>query len=279
MDKLRALQYLLAAAAERSFSGAARMLEVSVPAVAKMITALEKDLGVLLFERTTRGLTLTAGGASYLEACAPALAQLEDADEQARAQTVQLKGTLVIGVQHVIARGCLTAALPRFHARHPDIDLDVRAFQQVTEAEVRGVDVMVVLGWPKVADLVCRRIGAGRYMVVASPAYWAAYGIPERPKDLEKHTCLTIRGVDGTVMSVIPMYQGADLEDRAQLVAGTLAARRLRHVALDCFAARDSHKVAIAPEGTEASELLVALRKEHDFWGPIIKASGFTPEA
>ena len=212
MDKLRALQYLLAAAAERSFSGAARMLEVSVPAVAKMITALEKDLGVLLFERTTRGLTLTAGGASYLEACAPALAQLEDADEQARAQTVQLKGTLVIGVQHVIARGCLTAALPRFHARHPDIDLDVRAFQQVTEAEVRGVDVMLVLGWPKVADLVCRRIGAGRYMVVASPAYWAAYGIPERPKDLEKHTCLTIRGVDGTVMDMWSFAKNAEQE-------------------------------------------------------------------
>ena len=212
MDKLRALHYLAAAAAEKSFSGAARVLDVSVPAVAKMINALEKQLGVQLIERSARGLTLTAGGASYLEACAPALAQLADADEQARALAVRLKGTLVVGVQHVIARGCLTAALPRFHARHPDIELDVRDFQQVTEAQVSGVDVMLVLGWPKAQDLVCRRIAAGRFIVVASPAYWAAHGIPQRPKDLEQHVCLTIRGVAGAVMDVWSFARGEEQE-------------------------------------------------------------------
>src|SRR5256886_14554367 len=84
MDKLRALHYLRSAAAERSFSGAARVLEVSVPAVAKMITALEKYLGIKIFDRTTQGLTLTAGGANYLEACGPALAQLNDRSEERR---------------------------------------------------------------------------------------------------------------------------------------------------------------------------------------------------
>ena len=212
MDKLRALHYLAAAASEKSFSGAARALDVSAPAVAKMINALEKQLGVQLFERTARGLTLTAGGASYLEACAPALAQLTDADEQARALAVRLKGTLVVGVQHVIARGCLTAALPRFHACHPDIELDVRDFQQVTEAQMSGVDVMLVLGWPKVPDLVCRRIAAGRFIVVASPAYWAAHSIPQRPKDLERHECLTIRGVAGTVMDEWSFSRGEEKE-------------------------------------------------------------------
>jgi DNA-binding transcriptional LysR family regulator len=68
MDKLRALQYLVAAAEASSFSGAARELGVSVAAVAKLVTALEKDLGLRLFERHTQGLALTAGGASYLEA-------------------------------------------------------------------------------------------------------------------------------------------------------------------------------------------------------------------
>jgi LysR family transcriptional regulator for bpeEF and oprC len=206
MDKLRALQYLAAAAAEKSFSGAARTLDVSVPAVAKMINALEKQLGVQLFERTPRGLTLTAGGASYLEACAPAMAQLTDADEQARALAVRLKGTLVVGVQHVIARGCLTAALPRFHARHPDIELDVRDFQQVTESNVSGVDVMLILGWPTAPDLVCR------FIVVASPAYWAAHRMPQRPKDLEQHVCLTIRGVAGAVMDVWGFARGEEQE-------------------------------------------------------------------
>ena len=208
MDKLRALQYFTAAAAEKSFSGAARALNISVPAVAKMIVALEKDLRVRLFERTARGLTLTAGGASYLQACEPLLAQLADADEQARACTAGPTGTLVVGVQHVIARGCLTAALPRFHARHPEIELDIRDFQRVTEESVSGVDVMLVMGWPKSENMVQRRIAAGRFLVVASPAYWASYGMPERPKDLERHVCLPIRGVDGTVMDMWTFTRG-----------------------------------------------------------------------
>jgi LysR family transcriptional regulator for bpeEF and oprC len=212
MDKLRALQYFAAAAAEKSLSGAARELSVSIPAVAKLINALEKDLGAKLFDRTARGVTLTAEGARYLEACAPALAQLGEADERLRNSTMRPKGIVVIGVQHVIARGCLTAALPRFHARYPDIEIDVRDFQRVTEEQVSGVDVMLVLGWPKVEDLVLRRIGAGRFMVAAAPAYWAEHGMPQRPKDLERHVCLPIRAVDDTVMDVWTFKRGDEQE-------------------------------------------------------------------
>src|SRR5687768_6707908 len=133
MDKLRALQYLAAAAAEKSFAGAARVQGVTVPAIARMIKALEDHLGLLLFERSHRGLTLTPAGASYLEACAPLVAELAAADDHVRSSDARLKGTLVIGVQEVIAKGCLLAALPIFHSRHPDIELDVRDFLSVTE--------------------------------------------------------------------------------------------------------------------------------------------------
>ena len=212
MDKLRALQYFAAAAGEKSFSGAARELGVSVPAIAKMINALEHRLDAKLFDRTARGLTLTAEGTRYLEACAPALAELDRADEQIRASTVRPKGTVVVGVQHVIARGYLTAALPRFHARHPDIEIDVRDFQRVTEEQVSGVDVMLVLGWPKTEDLVHRRIAAGRFLIAASPSYWAEHGMPQCPKDLERHVCLPIRAVDGTVMDLWTFKRGSEQE-------------------------------------------------------------------
>lgn len=212
MDKLRALQYFASAAAARSLSGAARRHGVSTPAVAKLINALEKVLGARLFDRTARGLTLTAEGARYLEACEPALAQLDDADQQLRTSTLRPKGIVVLGVQHVIARGCLTAALPRFHERYPDIELDIRDFQRVTDEQVSGVDVMLVLGWPKVQDLVLRRIAAGRFLVVASPAYWDRHGMPRRPKDLEQHVCLPIRAVDGTVMNAWSFTRGAEQE-------------------------------------------------------------------
>ena len=84
MDKLRALQYFIAAAEERSLSGAARRLDISVPAVSKLISSLENTLGTSLFDRTVHGLTLTSGGEIYLEACQPLLDQLATADEALR---------------------------------------------------------------------------------------------------------------------------------------------------------------------------------------------------
>src|SRR5204863_3187594 len=172
MDKLRALQYLAAAAAEGSFSAAARSLEVSVPAVMKSINALERELGTRLFDRTPRGLSLTAAGAGYLEACLPALRQIADADEQARNAASRVRGTVVAGVQHVIANGLLTPALPMFHARYPEIELDLRAVPSVTPEHTAGLDVLVVMGWAQLNDMVRRQIGTGRFIVVASPSYW-----------------------------------------------------------------------------------------------------------
>ena len=97
MDKLRALQYFIAAAEAGSLSGAARRLEVSVPAVGKMITALERDIGTTLVERTSRGLVVTADGRSYLDACRPLLEQLEAADAAVSKSGSKPRGTLVVG--------------------------------------------------------------------------------------------------------------------------------------------------------------------------------------
>ena len=212
MDKLRALQYFVATAHEGSFSGAARGLDVSVQAVAKLVTALENDLEVKLFDRTSQGVTPTAAGSRYLEECVPALEQLHDAEERTKGAAKRSKGTIVVGIQHAIASACVTAALPRFHARFPDIELDIRDFQHVTEEQMRGVDVMLILGWPKVSDLVHRRIGAGRFIVLAAPAYWAAHGVPRRPKDLDHHVCLPIRSVDGTVMDLWTFVRAGEEE-------------------------------------------------------------------
>jgi DNA-binding transcriptional LysR family regulator len=220
MDKLRALEYFVAAAREKSFSGAARRLEVSVAAVAKLVATLEKALGVLLFERSSHGLVLTAAGSSYLDACQPALEQLTEADEQTRASVPRAPGTVVVGVQHVIANGYLTRALPRFHARYPEITLDIREFQRVTEEETSGIDVFLAMGWPNLPNLVQRCIAVGRYTVLASPDYWARHGTPQRPKDLERHNCLAIRSLDGTVMDLWEFRRGQ--EEEAVTVRGRL---------------------------------------------------------
>ena len=216
MDKLRSLDYFVAAAEESSFSGAARRHGVSAAAVSKLVSGLERSLGIKLFERRSHGLVLTAGGGAYLEACRPALAQLADADEQASATVSRARGTVVVGVQPVIAQECLTAALPRFRALYPEIQLDVRYFMRFSEEQARGVDVFLVLGWPQGGDLVQRHIGAASFVVCAAPSYWAAHGMPKHPRELEQHNCLCIRSNTGSVMDLWHFQRG---EERVSVAA------------------------------------------------------------
>ncbi len=201
MDKLRALQYFVAAAEEGSLSGAARRLEVSLPAVAKLVTVLERSLGTVLFDRTARGLTLTAGGERYLESCQPLLEQLAAADDAVRERS-HPSGTVVVAATHHLAQYCILPALPQFHARYPDLQIDLRGVLRPGDPDASGADVFILLGWPEVGDLVHRRIAQTRYLICASPAYWAAHGIPQRPKDLERHACLLLRVPNGTVLDL-----------------------------------------------------------------------------
>lgn len=208
MDKLRSLEYFVSAADERSLSGAARRLGVSVAAVSKLIGSLEASLGTRLFERHARGLVLSTAGSAYLEACRPLLGALADADEQASAVATRVRGTVVVGLQSVIAREVLTPALPRFNALYPEVQLDMRAVVQTGEPNARGVDVFLLLGWPQAGDLVHRRIGAAAFMICATPSYWAAHGMPEHPRELERHNCMTIRGATGTLMDLWHFRRG-----------------------------------------------------------------------
>ena len=202
MDRLRSLAYFIACAQQGSFSAAARQLEVTVPAVAKLVTALERDLGVSLFERSAHGLALTATGESYLEAAAPAVRALEEVDEQVRSTSSRIRGTVVIGVQNLVARSLIAPALPRFHARHPEIQVDLRDATQVSSPDAPGVDLYLSLAWPKRDDMVHRALGIAAFVVCAAPAYWARAGKPRHPRELESHECLLIRTQLGTAMDV-----------------------------------------------------------------------------
>lgn len=211
MDKLRALQYFVAAADGASLSSAARQHGVSVAAVAKLVNALEAELGIRLLERRPRGIALTSAGQTFLESCRPALEQLDDAQAQAQAATAGAHGTVVIGVQGVIAQEVLTAALPRFNALYPDVQLDVRYFLRVDEDQARGLDAALVMGWPQHADnLVCRPLGATTFVVIASPGYWQVHGMPEHPSELEHHNCLCIRSNSGSVMDLWHFRRGEE---------------------------------------------------------------------
>ncbi|MCK6376761.1 MAG: LysR family transcriptional regulator [Zoogloea sp.] len=203
MDKLRALEYCLAAADTGSLSAAARKLDVSVAAVSKQISAFEQELGFRLFERSAGGLIVTGVGATFLESGRDTLARFVEAQDLARTAASGVSGTVVVGVQPAVAQEVLCDALPQFHAKYPDIQIDLRYFLQPTESQLAGVDVLLAIGWPQgVGDLVTKVIGATAFVICAAPAYWERRGIPSHPSDLADHDCLCIRARSGTVMDL-----------------------------------------------------------------------------
>ena len=234
MDKLRAMQYFVAAAEANSFSGAARRLEVSIPAIAKLVTSLERDLGARLFERSAHGLTLTADGENYLEACQPLLEQVAAADESVTGAAVRPRGALVIGTMPQLALHCIAPALPRFHTRYPDIQIDLRVVNRISDPDSSSVDVFVLLGWPAQADLVHRRIAETRQLTCAAPAYWAAHGVPQHPRDLVRHVCFAFRNPEGTVIDLWRYER--DGEEESVAVSGWLLSNH-RDVNLDAVLA------------------------------------------
>jgi LysR family transcriptional regulator, regulator for bpeEF and oprC len=137
---------------------------------------------------------------------------LAEADEHVgAAAAARARGTVIVGVQPLIAQQCLTAALPLFNALHPEIQLDMRTPRDFTEEALRRFDVSLFLGWPQVTgDLVHRRIGAASYVVCAAPAYWAAHGMPKHPSELARHHCLAIRSQAGTLMDMWAFKRGAE---------------------------------------------------------------------
>lgn len=212
MDKLRALGYFIACAEEGSFAGAARRLELSVPAVQKLVSVLERELGARLFERSVRGLALTAVGQDYLEACRPLLAELEMLDNGLRRSTQRPTGTLVIAAHSQIARHLLVPVLPQFHARYPEIQIDIRVIHRLTDADAQSADVFVLHGWPEAKDLVHRQLGHSKALVVGAPSYWAAHGVPAHPRELAQHTCLLMRNPAGIVIDLWEFERGTEKE-------------------------------------------------------------------
>jgi DNA-binding transcriptional LysR family regulator len=210
MDQLRAMRHFLPAANGRSFSAAARLQDVSVPAITKSIGALEKLLDIQLFERTTQGITLTADGEAYRESCQHALRLIDEADNRVRSRSQVASGTVVVGVQNVVARGFLAAELDSFHSRWPNIQLDLRDFDRGTEEQLTGVDVFLTLGWPKTDNLIRKQIGTSRFRIVAAPEYWRRNGFPKLPTELAHHTCFLLRATEGTVMDVWSFTKGAE---------------------------------------------------------------------
>jgi DNA-binding transcriptional LysR family regulator len=179
-------------AARGSFAGAAEDVSLSASAVAKLITRLERRLGVRLINRTTRRLALTAEGEIYLDRVREILGAIEAAESEIASARAAPRGHLRVHTFPVIAAHELAPALPDFLARYPNITFDFMVTNRSVDLLGENVDISLRMGPLEDSRLVSRKIVDLSLIVCASPGYLARYGRPAEPADLVRHACLIL---------------------------------------------------------------------------------------
>jgi DNA-binding transcriptional LysR family regulator len=181
------------AASLGSYTAAARSLSISPSAVSKSIQRLEQQLGVRLFSRTTRSLSLTAEGRELHERAVRLLRDAEAFQQAAVATRAEPAGTLKVTASLPLGANILAPALPRFRARYPKLAIDLRLTDRLVDIIEDGIDIAIRVGNLSDSRLIGLRLGPHRVGAFASPAYLASRGTPLHPDDILRHDCVNFR--------------------------------------------------------------------------------------
>ena len=185
-------------AAERSFTRAAARLGVSQSALSHSMRGLEKRLGVQLLARTTRSVSATAAGSALLQELVPSLERIERAVAEARSQRERPAGRLRIVVPRIVTEMVVLPKLADFARRFPDIILEITHSNDPVDLVAGEYDAGVQLGEFIQRDMIAVPVtGEMRLVVVGSPAYLEANGMPKHPQDLKDHACIGFRFSNG----------------------------------------------------------------------------------
>jgi DNA-binding transcriptional LysR family regulator len=188
-DRAHALALFAAVVEGGSFSAAGRALEMSPSAVSRAVDRIEARLGVRLLLRSTRALSLTAEGQAYLQAARRILADLDDSEQQIADQGAP-RGRLRISAALSHGRLCVVPLLGEFAALYPHILIDIALTDALVDVAGGQADVAVRFGPLADSSLTARKLGETRRVIVASPDYLAAHGVPQVPEDLHRFNCL-----------------------------------------------------------------------------------------
>jgi len=187
---IETLQIFVEVMRRGSFAAVARERRVAPSSVSRAVAGLERELGVRLFQRSTRRLSPTEAGVTWFERVEPIVVELE----QARLATVEAartpRGVLRFTAPHTFAQVAIVPLLPAFSARHPELSFELLLTDTKLDLVADRVDVAVRLGRLADSSLVARRLAAMTYAVCASPGYLEARGVPARPASLSEHECL-----------------------------------------------------------------------------------------
>ncbi len=190
LDRLTGLQVLVRVAALGSLSAAARDLAMSQTMATKHMAALETRLGIKLLHRTTRRLTLTEAGRTYLEAAERVLDDLAEADAAVAIEGREARGTLRLSAPVSFGISELAGRLPALCARHPGLHVDLGLNDRHVDLVEEGWDMAVRIGSVTDQTLIARKLAPCWMVACAAPSYLAQHGTPRHVADLAGHACL-----------------------------------------------------------------------------------------
>ncbi|WEY41219.1 LysR family transcriptional regulator [Paraburkholderia sp. SUR17] len=192
MDNLNGIVAFVRTAETLSFVEAGRKLGISASAVGKAIAKLEASLGVRLFHRTTRRVSLTHEGQHFHERCHRILEELRDAEAMLSKAAQTPRGRLRVSLP-VIGYRFLLPVLPAFSARYPDVELDLDFNDRIVDVVEGGFDAVIRSGLLTDSSLMSRRLGPFRFVLCTSPEYVARMGQPRTVAELVEHDCVRYR--------------------------------------------------------------------------------------
>jgi len=205
MDSLSGFVVFNRVAETRSFVAAGQSLGISASAVGKRVSRLESRLGVRLFHRSTRSITLTAEGMLFLERSRRILAEIEATEQELSQASETPSGRLRVSLPQVT--GLVMPALADFMALYPQIELDLEFTDRMVDIVGEGFDVVMRGGQPQDSRLNAKFLGHFQHCLVASPAYLEERGTPMHPRDLAGHTCLHYRFPSNGKLEAWPLRQ------------------------------------------------------------------------
>jgi DNA-binding transcriptional LysR family regulator len=220
MDKLRAMSAFVQIVESGSLTAAANSVDSSLPAMVRLLAALEQELSVRLLNRTTRRMALTDEGREYYERCKRILADVEEAEET----LLNSRGGAPHGRLHLTApttfgRMHIAPLARQFTQLHPGLSVDLLLVDRVVNLLDEGLDCGIRIGSLPDSSLVALRVTEVQRTLCASPTYLAEHGTPQHPKDLTQHACIRFSAMG-------PSHEWTLMEDGRKLtvpVSGPLS--------------------------------------------------------
>lgn len=175
---------------QSSFAGVAKERNIDPSSVSRAIAGLEKELGIRLFQRTTRKLSPTEAGITYFNQIEPLIEEIQQAKEMAIAVSGQPQGTLRVTASVSFGLKCIIPVLAEFEANYPELAIELLLTDARLDLVTERIDLAIRLGLMKDSTLIARRLMLTRYSVCGSPDYLQHSPQLDRPPDISQHNCL-----------------------------------------------------------------------------------------